>query len=164
MPSTLDFPPPNANVTFPTSTCQTFNTLIPTVQTRQVFSLRAFTTIYKSSKHWLPPSHPPPTLIFQTTWSCSIYLQQGQARGSIYPDTEQHYQRPSKVSKWNLKFARTWHLLETVALILAGIMLNRATQYALEHIPIVAENHSPWKKMVGGPVEKCKSSGILWHK
>lgn len=56
------------------------------------------------------------------------------------------------------------HSLENVALILAGIMLNTATQYAPEHIPIVAGNHSPLNKMVGGPVEKCKSSGVLWHK
>lgn len=55
-------------------------------------------------------------------------------------------------------------MLEYVAFILAGIMLNTATQYALEHILVVAENHSLCNKIVGGPVEKCTSFGVLWHK
>lgn len=53
MPRTLDFPPPNGIITFPTSACQSFNTLIPTVQIRQAFSLGAFTTNYKGNKHWI---------------------------------------------------------------------------------------------------------------
>ena len=143
---------------FSTSVLQSFSALTPTVQIQQAFSLRDFNTNYKSNKHWLIFQ------IFQTTGSCSTCLRQGQARGSVHPDTEQHYQRPSKVSKRNLKFTEMWHLLENVACILAGIMLNTATQYALEDIPIVTQNHSLWNKMVGSPVEKHKSAGILCHK
>lgn len=151
MPHNLDFPPPNGSIP---PICESFSVLTPT--NKPGIQFKSLYHQVQKQQGLLPDfSGHRKSLHFSTTSSskrqCSLrYVQ--------------YYQRPSKALEWNPKFVQMWHLLENVACILAGIMLNTATQHALKHIPIVAENHSSCNKMVGGPVEKCKSSGVLWHK